>query len=170
MTPCNTKKSDPRTLPRQTLAQALGTTAARVAELAWAAGFVDGEGCISTVRQTYRNKGRRDCFRLRLQIAQNDLASLHHLQKILGVRSNIAQVKWNTAQNRPIYSLIIDGRHVIGALLQIEPFLVRKRHQARACFDLWEQGWMGVHPGPNGIPDDIWALREHYFKRLQRMK
>ncbi len=170
MTPSNTKKSHSSTLPRQSIQDALEECPARIADLAWSAGFVDGEGCISAVRQTYKDPSRRACFRFRLQVAQNDLASLQRLQKILGVRSNIAQVKWNTAQNRPIYSLIVDGRHVIGALLMLEPFLFRKKFQARACFDLWEKGWMGVHPGPKGIPEHIWEVRESYFKRLQRMK
>lgn len=142
---------------------------AKLVELAWAAGFIDGEGCISVVRQTYQKKTRRNYYiRIRLQVVQNDLACLQRLQKVLGVRSSINQMGWKPSQTRPIYSLLIDGRHAIGALEIIEPFLVRKKHQARACFDLWREGKMGVRT-PN-VSQELWEIREYYLKRLQRMK
>ena len=143
--------------------------AGNLAELAWAAGFIDGEGCISVVKQIYQKKTRRNYYiRLRLQAVQNDLASLQHLQRILGVRGAINQIKWYPSQTRPIYTFLVDGRHAIEALEKIEPFLIRKRHQARACFDLWREGKMGVRTGQ--VPQEIWDIREYYLKRLQRMK
>jgi hypothetical protein len=42
------------------------------------------------------------------------------------------------------------------------------RCQARACFDLWCEGKMGVRTGK--VPQEIWDIREYYLKRLQRMK
>lgn len=142
---------------------------ATVAELAWAAGFIDGEGCISVVRQTYQKKTRRDYYiRLRLQVVQNDLASLQHLQMVLGVKSSINSIGWRPSQTRPIYTYLVDGRHVISALEKLEPFLYRKRHQALACFDLWREGKMGVRT--SRISQEIWNIREYYLKRLQRMK
>lgn len=143
----------------------------RVAELSWAAGFIDGEGCIGAVRQRYKCKTKRSYYiRLRLGVSQNDLATLQRLQKILGVPSVIAQLKWFPSQTRPIYVYQVDGRHVIRALEQIEPFLVRKRHQARTCFEFWQEGKMGIRTGPKGISDEIWNIREYYLKRLTRMK
>lgn len=142
---------------------------ANLFDLAWAAGFIDGEGCISAVKQTYQKKTRRDYYiRLRLQVVQNDLASLEHLKKVLGVQSSINKLGWKPSQTRPIYTLLIDGGHAIGALEKIEPFLVRKKHQARACFDLWREGKMGVRTA--SVSQEIWEIREYYLKRLQRMK
>lgn len=167
--PSNTKKHHPNILPRRALQDALSDPPDRLADLAWAAGFVDGEGCISIVKQTFQGK-RRPIYRVRLQVAQSDLGVLQKLQKILGVQSSIAEIQWRADQNDWAYSLNIDGRHAMGALLLLEPFLRRKKHQARACFDFWEECQMGVHPGPNGMPEEIWKTREEYFKRLKRMK
>lgn len=168
--PSNTKKSHPNILMRRAMDEALSDPPDRLADLAWAAGFVDGEGCISIVKQTFKDPKRRPIYRVRVQVAQSDLGVLKKLQKILGVQSSIAEIKWRSDQNEWAYSLIIDGRHAMGALLLLEPFLRRKKHQARACFDFWEQCQMGVHPGPRGMPEDVWKTREEYFKRLKRMK
>ena len=146
------------------------TSSSGCANLAWAAGFVDGEGCVSIVKQTFKDPKRRPIYRVRLQVAQSDLGVLKKLQNILGVQSSIAEIKWRSDQNEWAYSLIIDGGHAMGALLLLEPFLRRKKHQACACFDFWEQCEMGVHPGPRGMPEDVWKTREECFKRLKRMK
>lgn len=148
---------------------ALEHSPARIAELGWAAGFVDGEGCITAVRQKYKDPKHRG-IRLRMHVGQNDLASLQHLQKILGVKSYINEVKWNPTQTKPVYSLNIDGRHALEALYKLEPFLYRKKHQARVCFQLWEHGRMDDRPGRRGVSPEVWAIREYYLKRLQRMK
>lgn len=154
---------------RWSLEHALETPPARIAELGWAAGFVDGEGCITAVRQKYKNPNHRG-IRLRMHVGQNDLASLQRLQRILGVKSHINQVKWNASQTRPIYSLNLDGRHALEALYMLEPFLYRKQHQARTCFELWEHGKMAERPGRRGVSQEVWEIREYYLKRLQRMK
>lgn len=158
-----------RTITHLSLENALENTPERIAELGWAAGFVDGEGCITAVRQKYKNPKHRG-IRLRMHIGQNDLASLQHLQRILDVKSYINQVKWNSTQTRPVYALSIDGRHALEALYILEPFLYRKKHQARACFELWEHGKMDERPGRRGVSPKVWAIREYYLKRLQRMK
>jgi hypothetical protein len=157
------------TITHLSLENALENPPARIAELGWAAGFVDGEGCISAVRQKYNNPKYKG-IRLRLHVGQNDLASLQRLQEILGVKSYINPVKWNATQTRPIYQLNVDGRHALEALYMLEPFLFRKKHQARACFELWENGRMAERPGRKGVAPEVWEIREYYLKRLQRMK
>ena len=87
----------------------------------------------------------------------------------VGVQSRISEIQRRADQN-DWASLNIDARHAMGALLLLEPFLRRKKYQGRACFEFWEEGQMGVHPGPNGMPEEIWKTREDYFKRLKWMK
>lgn len=169
MTQSKHLKNIDRTAHRLTLEHALINSPERIAELGWAAGFVDGEGCISAVRQKYKNPKYR-AIRLRMQVGQNDLASLQRLKNILGVKCHINQVKWNATQTRPIYTLNVDGRHALEALYMLEPFLYRKKHQARTCFELWEHGRMDERPGRRGVSEEVWEIREYYLKRLQRMK
>jgi len=170
MTPTATKKHEARDLPPHDLATALAAPVALIADLGWAAGFIDGEGCISAVWQRYKDPTRRTCIRIKLQVAQNDYSSLRRLQNILGVQSEIVQLKRTQAQNRPVYSLNFDTRHAIGALLKVAPFLHRKKMEAETCFQLWVEGMMGVRFGPKPIPEEIWAIREKYLLKLQRLK
>lgn len=55
------------------------------ADLGWAAGILDGEGCISITRQTWGETGRRPNFRMRVDIAQNDVMLLREFEWCVGI-------------------------------------------------------------------------------------
>jgi len=52
-----------------------GVLIAKTVAIAWAAGFVDGEGCIHLAR-VQRTCGNRINYRLRLSVSQNCLVTL----------------------------------------------------------------------------------------------
>src|SRR5204863_6998991 len=54
----------------------------------WAAGILDGKGCIHIARQTYRSK-RRDTFRLRVYIVQNNREVLEHFRDGVGIDARL---------------------------------------------------------------------------------
>ena len=144
----------------------------RVAQLAWAAGFCDGEGCILISKQ--HTKGRKSpTYRLRLDLVQNNRETLIHFQKTAaacGADSHLFTVGRSTSHNRQIYSLVFDGRHAAQCLDALLPYLVRKRPEALVALSYMRTASPGVLPGPGGHPASIWKLRESYRLKLQAMK
>jgi hypothetical protein len=137
--------------------------------LAWCAGFFDGDGCISIVKQWL--PGRKNAtFRLRLTLVQNCIETLKAFQRTVQERSFMATPGPRVEHNRQIYSLIYDGRHALNVLHKLEPHLVRKRTTALAAMRFWREGRMGAYPGPSGFDKEIWAARDYWFNKLKRMK
>ena len=85
--------------------------------LAWAAGFIDGEGCFVHVK-THRPNGKMYSDGVRLSAAQVNKEPLERLQKILGgkiygpykVKNNINArpfYQWVTKNNAPCLELLL---------------------------------------------------------------
>lgn len=137
--------------------------------LEWAAGFVDGEGCIHIARQ--RHPGRRSVsHRLRVFISQNDLSVLTHLRDGMAIPAPIYQVKRRDQHRRQCFTLNYDGAQAMKVIEMLAPHLVRKRPEADAARDFWTHGRMGHRPGPKGLSPEVLRVREHYCRELQRLK
>lgn len=137
--------------------------------LAWCAGFLDGDGCVSITKQ--QMPGRKNLtYRLRLTLVQNCLETLNVFQAAIGEKSFVTTQGPKLEHNRQIYSLIYDGQHALAALNKLEPYLVRKRMSAIAARMFWVDGRMGTLPGPKGFDMGVWRTREYWFNKLRRMK
>ena len=100
-------------------------------DIAWAAGFIDGEGCVSTpVRMRSRN--RRD-YSLALYVGQVDPRPLLRLRAYFG-----GEVVPRTSRNggRPIFMWRVTGNTAEVALRVLLPFLMVKEEQARLAIAL----------------------------------
>ena len=139
---------------------------------AWAAGFTDGEGCISISKQG--RPGRPNpSYRLCLDYVQNHRESLVRLQGLgesLGCNSHLQLVRRQATHNRQIYQLRFDGRHAEGFLQALHPYLLRKQPEAEVAIEYMLMSSPSIHPGPNGHDAGVWELREWYRLKLQRMK
>lgn len=137
--------------------------------LAWCAGFLDGDGCVSITKQ--QMPGRKNLtYRLRLTLVQNCLETLEAFQAAVGEKSFVTTQGPKLEHNRQIYSLIYDGQHALAALTKLEPYLVRKRMSSIAARMFWSDGRMGTLPGPKGFDKEVWRTREYWFNKLRRMK
>lgn len=137
--------------------------------LAWAAGFIDGEGCIHIAKQRYRS-GRADTYRLGVQISQNDRTVLEYLQQAVGIDARIYRVKRAHNHRRQCYTLNFCGKAALALLLLLKNFLQRKRAEAQAALDFWREGRMGVHLGGRRLDPALVQVREHYFQLLKQLK
>lgn len=146
-----------------------GLQSAKTAAIAWAAGFVDGEGCIHLAR-VRRNCGNRINYRLRFSVSQNCLVTLEHLRGLLGGTSYLTKVRRKVQHNKQIYTLIYDGRNAHDAIATLAPYLVRKRLEAQIAMDFYAYGQPELHPGPNGTPRAIWDFRRGCYDKLRRLK
>jgi len=137
--------------------------------LAWAAGFVDGEGCIHIAKQ--RNPGNRaDSYRPGVYIAQNDLRVLEAFCDAVGIRAPIYKVKRASNHTKQCYTLNFNGHSALKLLMALLPYLRRKLCEAEAVIHYWKDGGMGIAGGGKKVDPELSAMREHYYLLLKRLK
>lgn len=141
-------------------------------KLAWAAGFVDGEGCIHILKQKYKSRAGEIKYYhvLRLHIAQNNLEVLEYLRDVLGVHGNIHKLRRTVSTNRQGYTLNFGSSHAREVIELLCPYLVRKLPEALAVIQFWKEGQMDLRTGRKPLPEAIWNIREWWYRKLQRMK
>lgn len=101
-------------------------------DLAWAAGFVDGEGCIqTTVRMRSRN--RRD-YILGLYVGQVDPRPLYRLSELFG--GVVYPKSSGPTERRPMFMWRVTGSTAEATLRALLPFLLVKREQADLALQL----------------------------------
>lgn len=99
-------------------------------DIAWAAGFIDGEGCIALCHHRQRTKGRDyECFVLRLSVANTDLRSLQRLKSMFGGSINSASRK-GRPNHKPCWTWYCTSAKAQNALEILLPHLFGKREQA----------------------------------------
>lgn len=139
-------------------------------DLAWAAGFFDGEGCVTIVRQRYRDPTRQPTYRLKIYVSQTNKRSLEEFEWIVGLRGRIVEQKANRKSRRSCYHLIYESLASAVVLRRLQPYLRRKREQCEIALDFQMQCDIHTHFGPKGCPQHIWDLRRAYFDRMQTIK
>ncbi len=136
--------------------------------LAWAAGMLDGDGCVAIVRQTYPN--RSSTYRLVVQVTQNDLQTLKHFRVCVGVPAPIHEVKRRIGHNRQVYALMYSGPKAVLVLQRLVAHLVRKRPEAEVALSFIEKGQVGRRFGVRGVPPAIEQIRISHFNKLRALK
>jgi hypothetical protein len=138
-------------------------------DLAWAAGFIDGEGWIGIARQT-RKGYDTITHRVKVAITQNNLEVLEHLKNVIGESGAINKGQRTPKMNRQTYALVFDSNHALNVIRKIRPFLKRKIHEADAVIAMWDEGLMGKRPGAKGWPPEIYNIREKWAQKISRLK
>lgn len=139
------------------------------AQLGWVAGFVDGEGCITVVRNIRRDRPN-DSARIRVIVCQNDYSVLEFAKNVLDCGGCINTLKRQSAQNRQMYQLQYDGPYAVRVLLKLRNLLHRKQAEADACLRFFIEGQFGIRTGRRGLDPEIVKIRNNAIRRLQRMK
>ena len=133
-------------------------------EHVYAAGVVDGEGCICYSKTTMRGR-RNPTYRMGLSIGQNHLGLLVRVARALDVPPRIYPVKRTLGMNRDAEVLQIGGQHALKALQTILPYLTRKQPEAAVAIAGYKLGQLRVHPGPQGHAPETWAIQERCYKK-----
>ncbi|OJV57448.1 hypothetical protein [Hydrogenophaga sp. 70-12] len=136
--------------------------------LSWAAGMLDGDGCVTIVRQTYPN--RASTYRLVVQVTQNCLQTLKHFRVCVGVPAPIHEVKRRIGHNRQVYALMYSGPKAVLVLQRLAAHLVRKRPEAEVALSFIEKGQVGRRFGARGVPPAIEQIRISHFNKLRALK
>jgi len=140
-----------------------------VANLAWAAGFLDGEGCIHIVKQRYKNRSSVG-YRLGVNVAQNDRPALEALCSAVGIKSPIYATKRARNHSRQCYTVNFSGRSAWLLLSTVMPYLRRKSREAGAALEFWVKGRMGIPANGKRVDPELTAIREYYYLLLRQLK
>jgi LAGLIDADG endonuclease len=141
----------------------------REIRLAWAAGFLDGEGCIHIAKQRYRSK-RSATYRLGVHVTQNDQSVLERFREAVGIDAPIYRLKRAKNHRRQCFTLNFSGHRALALITVLLRYLERKRNEAQAALDFWAKGRVGVRFGARGLDPALVAVREHYFLLLKQLK
>lgn len=103
-------------------------------DLAWAAGFMDGEGCVLVCRA--RNKGTKTGINhtLTLTVTNTDIRPLHKFQLMFGGYVRIDK-HTSAKRKRTIFKWIITSRGAVEVLIKLLPYLVVKAEQAKVAIE-----------------------------------
>jgi len=135
---------------------------------AWAAGFIDGEGCVRIAKNV--SHGRvNPIYHVEMAISQNRLDALEHCQKVIGVQSSICRFPDRESFRRPVFLLTYLCANARDALALLLPYFIRKQAEARLAleFALRLQSRRGGNT-PHSA-EEI-AIREEYYRRMKALK
>lgn len=92
-------------------------------EHAWAAGFWDGEGCVSLTYRQY-SKNTPKIPRIMVQIAQVDRRVLDRFQKAVGFGEVLGPYKQRNENSQPYYVWRVEGNtHLLMIRNKLAPYL-----------------------------------------------
>lgn len=98
------------------------------ADLGYAAGFIDGDGCISIYLRT-KSSSLVPLFNVQLMANGVDERPLVRLQSLFGGVIHL-KARNGPLGRRPIYCWVIQGKEAVESISILLPFLVLKREQA----------------------------------------
>lgn len=132
--------------------------------LAWAAGFIDGDGFITIQNrnQTVNGKQYKGHY-LRVGACQASLAPLEELQRIFGgsIRPKSIGSNPHGYNRKPQWNWALSTQQASDALTQMLPFLLHKREVALLALDF--HGTMGT---THKVSEELYAKRETIKKQI----
>ena len=134
--------------------------------LAWAAGFFDGEGCIR-INKARRKEGRTT-YNLQIFVRQVDPKPIYKLRDLFGFGA-ISYRERSVDSNpnaRAIYTWSTAGPKAIEVLTALYPFLVTKSEQAEIAFEF--QSTINQN-GKKLTPEQV-EYRESVFQKIKDLK
>lgn len=135
--------------------------------LAWAAGFIDGEGCFSICVRS-KSSVRTIVYEPILVVAQNDIRPLRELQEAFGgfVSGRILR----PGNRRDHYQWRLAPRPMAAMLPLLLPYFRVKREPAELMLQFLALSLRQGRPnGRAGIPPDEMRQREHLRQKLREI-
>lgn len=131
----------------------------QIIKLGWTAGIIDGEGCICI----YNFAGtKKRILGLRLCVGNTDARMIRKLKELWGGWIYpIAKTKCR----KPFWNWVIQGKKAASILIELLPYLVAKKEQAKLGIEFAKT----IKPGKR-TPEPIKLKRENMFVQLRKLK
>ena len=132
-------------------------------DIAWAAGFIDGEGCLTVGRQLRNGYLRHWPV---VSASNTNRVNLEALSYILGLGS-VSEIH-STKSKRRTWIWRVNGRETVKkVLVQMLPYLRGKDKEARLLIDFT---YLPLHGGRTPTPIEDVAQRDAYYWALREAK
>ena len=140
----------------------------------WAAGFVDGEGCIQIVRAS-GTRGLAEgtpikrWYRLNIEVAQIVEKPLLILRDLFG--GSVIYWGYKNLSTRPAYRWDINATKAKEALKELLPYLIVKEEEARLAIEFreYQEINMAGKGKPRSLPDGVLARYEQYCMQMRKL-
>lgn len=135
-------------------------------ELSYAAGIIDGEGCIDIVKTKPCGRRKTPSFKSRVRVSNTDkrlIVWLH--QKFGGYVYNSYD---NRKNRRNKFEWCLNDDNAVEFLNLIKPFMKLKIEQANLLIEFRKT--FNTYYGIFGLPEDILIKRNFYFNECKRLK
>ncbi len=143
--------------------------------LAYCAGLIDGEGCISITRTDQRRRDRQNRpwnskgFRLFLNMAiTDDDKPLKYLIGTIGGKTY--EHKRRTTTGRKVYSWYLDGNRALRAIKKLKDYLIIKKQEALIGIEFQNH----INRVPSNLKykfnPDLYAERLEMYNRMKKIK
>jgi len=113
----------------------------RALQLAWAAGFFDGEGCVSL--HLHSKAPGQQYPMVQIILVQKDRRPIEYFHAIFGARERVGITR-RGPQKRPYYRLTYGGQNAARVLTDLLPYLTLKRDVAEVALDVDGGLWSAV--------------------------
>ena len=130
----------------------------------WAAGFIDGEGCIAINRQWSQPKGRKYTnFVLQISVCQKVRTPLDRLQEMWGghvYQYNLGKAKY--------WRWLLWSHNAAAAVEQMLPYLTVKRPIAEVALR-FEESMLSTGGSRQALPEPVAEMRRILFEEAKRL-
>lgn len=140
--------------------------------LAWAAGLIDGEGCLSITKHPacHYKKAVRDRYVPLLKVTMCHKDTIERLQRLFNTGSFSHSVKMPVRSDT--YTWLCNAKQAKPVLQMLLPYFVTKYDEALVLLE-----YLNLPPAPRGgnrggraTPDDLMAERERIYWQLRSLK
>lgn len=139
--------------------------------LAWAAGIIDGEGCIGIVRDDRKALNEKNgwnlspIYKLRISVGMSHLETIEKLYEIFGDGRINGQKCYKRPGHKQVYYWTVNADAAWKVIEKVKPYLVTKRVQAELAELFYNRRRLkgGVK---NRANTDIIGEREDFFDRM----
>ena len=132
-----------------------------IADAAYIAGLIDGEGTIALTRR-HKNENRQ----LEISVSNTDMELLEYLLDTIGT-GRVTQKKTYSDKHTPSATYTISNRQALSLLEQISPFLrTYKQHRA----ELVLQDYLRLTPRNGKYTPEIYDQRDRFTEKFLKIK
>lgn len=131
-------------------------------ELAWAAGFIDGEGSIHIRKDNgYKNPK----YSLILTVTNTNQESIEKIKSLFDEYGTTPEIKMRDGNTKPVYRFMSSGNKALHILKQIQPYVIVKREQVKLGIDFQSQETKNM--GSKGQPKEYHDLQSNFYEIMK---
>jgi len=138
-------------------------------DLAWAAGIIDADGCISIRHHKPSSKQFRhsDTYSLSVSVGMTHIDAIDKLQDIFQCGNRYIQKRYDTANHRPMYVWQCCSRDAVTVICFVYLWLVTKKRQGKLALRF--NDLRKVSTGGNGhYVSPAYVHRRHIYYELMK--